>query len=310
MSNAFVATLIAPEPTPALAEVALPAVAAKLPHPQTRWLAANQAVDVHFSAPFTQDEEPARKALQSALMDMLAPFRVDVVLQADTLRRRKKLLLADMDSTIIGQECIDELARVVGRYDEISALTERAMRGALAFEPALRERVAMLQGIPVRVVEEVLQTRIVETPGAKTLVATMRAHGAWCALISGGFTLFVEAVATRLQFDECRANELEIAVQNNQPILAGRVKEPILGREAKLAALLDMRARHALHAQDTLCLGDGANDLAMIEAAGLGLAFHAKPKVAEVAHSALRFCDLTAVLYAQGYKSNEFAHSS
>jgi phosphoserine phosphatase len=180
------------------------------------------------------------------------------------------------------------------------------MRGEIAFEPALRERVALLKGLPVGVVDEVIERHITLTPGARTLVATMRASGARTCLVSGGFTLFTGRVGAMIGFDEHRGNTL--LAENGR--LAGRVAEPVLGREAKLATLLELRERLGLGPQDTLAAGDGANDLAMIEAAGLGVAYHAKPKVAEAAHARIDHGDLTALLYLQGYAARDFVQSA
>jgi phosphoserine phosphatase len=211
-------------------------------------------------------------------------------------------LLADMDSTMIGQECVDELADYAGVKERVAKITERAMRGEIEFEPALRERVALLKGLPVSVIDEVLKTRITPTPGGRALVATMRAHGAYTCLISGGFTLFTSAVAAMLGFDEHRANEL--VVRDGK--LTGEVKEPILGRAAKLATLIELLESVDLDDVDTLAVGDGANDLDMIRAAGLGVAYHAKPAVADAAAARIDYGDLTALLYAQGYRRDEF----
>ena len=219
------------------------------------------------------------------------------------IARRKKLLLADMDSTMIGQECIDELADFAGLKAHVAAITERAMRGEIEFEPALRERVALLKGLAVGVVDEVLAKRITLTPGGRELVATMRAHGAYTCLISGGFTLFTSAIAAMIGFDENRGNEL--LVEDGK--LSGKVAEPILGRAAKLATLNELREAFDLDDLDTLVVGDGANDLGMIQSAGLGIAYHAKPAVAAAAHARIDFGDLTALLYAQGYRRDEFA---
>ena len=219
--------------------------------------------------------------------------------------RRKRLFVADMDSTMIGQECIDELADYAGLKAHVAAITERAMRGEIAFEPALRERVALLKGLPVAVVDEVIEKRITLTPGGRTLVATMRRDGGIRCLVSGGFTLFTGRIAAMIGFDEHRGNTL--IVEDGK--LAGRVDEPILGREAKLATLVELRERLKLAPAETLAAGDGANDLAMIEAAGLGVAYHAKPTVADAAHARIDHGDLTALLYLQGYARAEFADS-
>jgi phosphoserine phosphatase len=219
--------------------------------------------------------------------------------------RRKKLFLADMDSTMIGQECIDELADYAGLKAHVAAITERAMRGEIEFEPALRERVALLRGLAVGVVDEVLKQRITPTPGGRELVMTMRAHGAYTCLISGGFTLFSNAVAEMIGFQENRANELKV----EDGKLSGEVVEPILGRAAKLATLIELRESFDLDEIDTLVTGDGANDLGMIEAAGLGVAYHAKPAVGAAAAARIDHGDLTALLYIQGYRRDEFVDS-
>jgi phosphoserine phosphatase len=203
---------------------------------------------------------------------------------------------------MIGQECIDELADFAGLKAHVARITERAMRGEIDFEPALRERVALLKGMPVSVVDEVLAKRIKSTPGGRELVATMRAHGAWTCLISGGFTLFTKVVAEWIGFQENRANQLQV----EDGKLTGEVVEPVLGRAAKLATLIDLRESFDLDNIDTLVVGDGANDLGMIEQAGLGVAYHAKPAVAASAAARIEHADLTALLYAQGYRRDEF----
>jgi phosphoserine phosphatase len=212
-----------------------------------------------------------------------------------------------MESTIIEQEMLDELAGYVGQRERVAAITERAMRGELDFAAALRERVALLAGLDARVLDEVAQ-RMTLMAGADTLLRTMRKAGAYCALVSGGFTVFTDRVARHLGFHEHQANTIEV----KDGRLTGRVIEPILGREAKLAALDRLRARMGLRPQDTLAVGDGANDLAMLEAAGLGVAFRAKPKVREQASAlptgaVITHGDLTALLYLQGYARDGFA---
>jgi len=226
---------------------------------------------------------------------------VDVVCQRNG-HRRKKLFVADMDSTMIGQECIDELAAFVGMKEHVAAITERAMRGEIAFEPALRERVALLKGLSADVVDKVIAERITLTPGGRELVMTMRANGAYTALVSGGFTLFTTRIGKTIGFHEDRSNEL--IVEDGK--LAGLVREPILGREAKLASLIELRDARSIARQDTMAVGDGANDLAMLGEAGLGVAFHAKPAVAEAAHARIDHSDLTALLFIQGYRRDEF----
>ena len=216
--------------------------------------------------------------------------------------RRKQLLIADMDSTIIGCECIDELADFAGVKAQVSAITERAMRGELDFEAALRERVAMLRGLPVADLQRAYDQRVRLNPGARTFVRTMAANGARCLLVSGGFSFFTERVAVAAGFHEDRANSLGVA----DDLLDGTVGDPILGREAKLANLVAEAERLGLPLADTLAIGDGANDLAMIGAAGLGLAYRAKPIVATEADAKIDHTDLTTALYFQGYSQADF----
>jgi phosphoserine phosphatase len=240
-------------------------------------------------------------ALLARLREALAGAPVDVAL-VSTRERRKRLFLADMDSTMIEQECIDELAALLGLRDEVSAITERAMRGEIAFEPALRERVALLKGLPVGVVDELVERRITLSRGARALVRTMRANGAHCCLVSGGFTVFTARVARMLGFHEHRANRLGV----RQGRLTGAVEEPILGRDAKRATLVELRERLGLPREAVLAVGDGANDLAMLAEAGMGVAYHAKPAVAAAANVRIDHADLTALLYLQGYRRAEF----
>jgi phosphoserine phosphatase len=215
--------------------------------------------------------------------------------------RRKRLLIADMDSTIITVECIDEIADFAGKRAEVAAITEQAMRGELDFAAALRARAAMLGGLDESVLAAAFAARVRLMPGARALVATMRANGAITALVSGGFTYFTSRVRVLAGFDLDRANTLEIA--NGK--LAGRVSEPIQGAEAKLAALRELIATHRLDPSETLAVGDGANDIPMIQAAGLGVAYHAKPRTAAAARARVDHADLTALLYLQGYRQSE-----
>ena len=217
--------------------------------------------------------------------------------------RRKRLLIADMDSTIIGCECLDELADFAGLKAEISAITERAMRGDLNFEAALTERVAMLKGLKLDALQKCYDARVALNPGARTLVRTMAANGARCVLVSGGFTFFTSRVAERAGFHAQRANTL----LDDGATLTGKVAMPILGGEAKLAALEE--EAHAIGAApaDALAIGDGANDLTMIKAAGLGVAYYAKPLVAAEAHAQIRHTTLETALFFQGYRRAEFA---
>jgi len=292
----LVATLICNPADPALDSTVVDGARAVLPSPgPAQWLFDEVAVDI----PFTGSDDIA--AVVRRLREARGDLPIDIVVQPRAARR-KKLFLADMDSTMIGQECIDELADFAGLKTHVAAITERAMRGEIEFEPALRERVALLKGLPVSVVDEVLKNRITATPGGRELVATMRAHGAYTCLISGGFTLFTNAVAALIGFQENRANEL--LVRDGK--LIGEVADPILGRAAKLATLTELREAFDLDNIDTLVVGDGANDLGMIEQAGLGIAYHAKPAVAAAAAARIDHGDLTALLYAQGYRRDEF----
>jgi phosphoserine phosphatase len=262
---------------------------------EPRWLDRGTAADIPFSATGDADQRTRADSVRALLAE------VDVVVQP-AANRRKRLFLADMDSTMIGQECIDELAAFVGLKDHVAAITERAMRGEIEFEPALRERVALLKNLPVKVVDEVIEKHITLTSGGRALVATMRANGGYTCLVSGGFTLFTSRIAAMIGFDETRANALTL--DNDK--LAGVVDEPIFGRESKRAALIELRDRLGLDRADTLVTGDGANDLDMIMEAGLGVAYHAKPKVAQAAPARIEHNDLTALLYVQGYKREEF----
>ncbi|MEQ8367106.1 MAG: phosphoserine phosphatase SerB [Roseicyclus sp.] len=231
----------------------------------------------------------------------LQPEGVDLVAQPSA-NRRKRLLLADMDSTMIQQECIDELADEAGVGDRVRTITAKAMNGELDFEQALRARVGLLKGLPETTIDAVLARRITMMPGGATLVATMKAHGAYAALVSGGFTAFSRDVAQRLGFDEHRANTL-LARDGK---LTGEVKTPILGRDAKIQALKDITRAHAITPDDVLAIGDGANDLGMLHLAGLGVAVHAKPAVQAEARHAINHGDLTALLYIQGYARSDF----
>ncbi|MFN4157600.1 MAG: phosphoserine phosphatase SerB [Gemmobacter sp.] len=217
--------------------------------------------------------------------------------------RRKRLLLADMDSTMIRQECIDELAEAAGVGAEVAAITARAMNGELEFEGALRARVALLRGLPEAVIDGVFAHRITFMPGGAALAATMRAHGARAALVSGGFTAFTKRVAAALGFDEHRANVLHVA----DGVVAGTVAEPILGRAAKVQALEEITARMGITPAEAIAVGDGANDLGMLAQAGMGVALHAKPAVAAECDLRVMQGDLTALLYLQGYAVTEFA---
>lgn len=240
--------------------------------------------------------EGARLALEGLIQS------VDVVVQPRA-GRRKRLLVADMDSTMIGQECIDELADYAGLKAEVAAVTGQAMRGELDFEAALDARVALLAGLDEAAIDRCHAERVRLTPGARALVGTMRGQGAYCLLVSGGFSLFADRVAAEIGFDAAVSNLLHIEGGR----LAGTVGRPILGAAGKMQALLDAAGAHAIPLADTLAVGDGANDIPMIEAAGLGIAYHAKPAAAAAADARIESNDLTALLYAQGYSSKEWA---
>lgn len=217
--------------------------------------------------------------------------------------RRKRLLLADMDSTVIEQECIDELAAVAGLGREVSQITERAMNGDLDFNTALIERVALLKDLPTSIIAEVIRDRITIAKGALCLINTMRAHGAYCALVSGGFTDFTQVISARLGFHYHRANHLA----REDDVLTGEVVPPILGRAAKVEAMVQLMAARQIGPEDVIAVGDGANDLDMLQRAGMGVALHAKPAVAAEAKIRIDHGDLTALLYLQGYAREEFA---
>lgn len=292
---ALVATLVAnpsnPVLTPALAEKAAEAVASS----RLYWLADGIACDIPL--PDGTDAIEAERLIRV----VLTGSPVDVAVQ-DAETRRKSFLIADMDSTMIGQECIDELAAEVGLKDQVSQITARAMNGEIAFEPALRERVALLKGLPISVVDDVIARRITLTPGGRELIATMRARGGYAALVSGGFTVFTAPIAAMLGFDENRAN---ILIEQDG-VLTGEVAEPILGKQAKVDSLFEIAGRLGISASDAIAVGDGANDLGMLGAAGSGVALHAKPAVAAEAKIRIDHGDLTALLYLQGYRKTDF----
>ncbi len=292
---ALVATLIAnpsnPVLTPQLAEAAAEAVQAS----GLYWLADGVACDLALKDGTDPNEAEARLR---AAVDGTA---IDVAVQ-DAETRRKKFLIADMDSTMIGQECIDELAAEVGLKEKVAAITARAMNGEIAFEPALIERVALLKGLPATVIAEVIAKRITLTPGGRELIATMKAKGHYTALVSGGFTVFTGPIAEKLGFHENRANEL---LEENGA-LTGEVARPILGKQAKVDALIEISERLGISTADAIAVGDGANDLGMLQLAGSGVALHAKPVVAEQAKIRIDHGDLSALLYLQGYRKTDF----
>lgn len=298
--NAFVLVLIGAADGSAPIGAVVEAVAAEIGGAAPLWLAPAEACEFAFESAGRVDAIAVRERVAARIAG--APVDVCVVPAAG---RRKALLVADMDSTIIEQECIDEMADMLGLKARIAAITERAMRGELPFETALRERLGLLAGLEVSALQRVFDERVTLMPGARTLVATMRANGAFTALVSGGFSFFTSRVAAAVGFDVNQANELEIAERR----LTGGVVGPILGREAKLEALLHYRDARALAQDATMAVGDGANDLAMIGAAGLGVAYRAKPVVAAEADCGITHGDLTALLYLQGYRKADFAAS-
>lgn len=260
------------------------------------WLAEDEAMDILLHAELNQ-------GIKTKILSLISALPIDYMFQTDE-NRRKKLLIADMDSTMIGQECIDELADFVGIREKISEITERSMRGDLDFDTALRERVGLLKGMPRSALQQAYEQKISLNEGARTLVQTMKANGAYTALVSGGFTFFTGQVQKLTGFDTTRANILNFEDDK----LDGTVGEPILGRQAKLEAMNEFCDMRNITLDDALAVGDGANDLAMVTKAGLGVAYHAKPIVAAKAKVAINHCDLTALLYLQGYKSSEFTN--
>jgi len=259
-----------------------------------KWLAAGEASE------FAVAEIPDNRW---EVWSDLQTLGVDLIVQPEE-GRRKMMLLADMDSTMIQQECIDELAAEAGVGDRVAAITAAAMNGELDFDGALRERVGLLKGLPESVIDEVLDKRITLMPGGQELVATMKANGAYAALVSGGFTAFTEAIAEKLGFDENRANTLI----SKDGLLTGDVGMPILGKQAKVDALEEITARLGISESDVLAVGDGANDLGMLKRAGTGVALHAKPSVAAQCDVRVNFGDLTALLYLQGYARDAFSN--
>ena len=299
----LVATLISNPAAPSLDAAAIERARRALPSAEApTWLDPGIAADIPFTGGRENTQAGDMRALSEHVRATLAGAPIDVLLQPAS-GRRKRLFLADMDSTMIGQECIDELADYVGLKPQVAAITERAMRGEIEFAPALRERVALLKGLPASLADKVIAERIRLTPGARTLVATLRNNGVHTCLVTGGFTLFTEHVAGMIGFHENRANTLLVDANGR---LTGQVMEPIFGREAKLATLIELRGRLGIAPDATLVAGDGANDIPMIEAAGLGVAYRAKPNVAKAAAARIDHGDLTALLYAQGYRRDEF----
>lgn len=292
---AFVATLIANPSNPVLTAAIGEHAAKSAGASGLYWLADGIACDIVLR----DDADPVAAAEE--IGEAIDGLPLDLVVQLSETRR-KSILIADMDSTMIGQECIDELAAEVGLKERVAAITARAMNGEIAFEPALIERVGLLKGLPLSVIDSVIESRITMTPGGATLIATMRARGFHTALVSGGFTVFTGPIAAKLGFHEHRSNRLVVV----DGVLTGEVEEPILGRQAKVDALEEIAARLGLTPDDAIAVGDGANDLGMIGIAGSGVALHAKPSVAAEARFRIDHGDLTALLYMQGYRKSDF----
>jgi len=292
----YIATLLSNPDRPVLDRTAVESLRNAWGGGDAVWL--DPAVAAEFALP----DMPANRW---QVWQGLQAVGVDLVVQPAE-GRRKRVLLADMDSTMIRQECIDELADEAGVGAHVAAITARAMNGEIEFEAALRERVALLAGLPEAVIAGVIADRITMMPGGAALVATMRAQGGYAALVSGGFTAFTGSVAARLGFDEHRANVLLA----EGGVLTGRVAEPILGRAAKVQALQEIAAAQGVSAAEVLAVGDGANDLGMLGLAGAGVALHAKPSVAAQCEIRINHGDLTALLFLQGYTREEFCEGS
>ncbi|MER5170721.1 phosphoserine phosphatase SerB [Thioclava sp. GXIMD2076] len=289
----YVALLLASPTTPKLDDTTVVALRNAWGGGEITWLAEG------IAAEFPIETIPDNRW---TVWEDLQALQIDLVV-VPSEGRRKKMLLADMDSTMIQQECIDELADVAGVGSRVKEITAKAMNGELDFEGALTERVGLLAGLPETVIREVIDTRITLMPGGPELLATMKRDGAYCALVSGGFTAFTRHIAATLGFDENRANTL--LVENGK--LTGKPGLPILGREAKVQAFHEISERLGLSADQVMAVGDGANDLGMLTIAGAGVALHAKPSVAAQCDIRINHGDLTALLYVQGYSLADFA---
>ncbi len=288
----FIATLLTNPAHPVLGRVTVESLRDAWGGGDALWL--NPGVAAEFALP----EVPANRW---QVWSGLQGIGVDLVIQT-AVGRRKHLLIADMDSTMIEQECIDELADAAGVGAHVAGITARAMNGELDFEDALRERVGLLAGLPETVIADVIRDRITLMPGGRALLATMKAQGAYAALVSGGFTAFTAAIAGVLGFDENRANTLII----KDGVLTGQVAVPVLGRAAKVQALHEISTRLGITPADAIAVGDGANDLGMLGLAGTGVALHAKPSVQSECDIRINHGDLTGLLYLQGYSRAEF----
>jgi len=293
----YVLTLIGNTESAPLEPVHIESLLQRLELPaETDWLAEKEACDLFITSSLTAEAitEKARGVLAGASIDTVCT-PVDA--------RRKKLLISDMDSTIINQECIDELAEVIGIGPQIREITATVIRGDISFPEALRTRIGLMKGMDIKTLESVYEQRITLKPGARTLVQTMRHHGAYCILVSGGFTYFTSRIAARLGFHHHQGNELIF----DQGKLTGEVQDQILGRSAKLDTLMTLCEEKGLPPSYVLAVGDGANDMKMIQAAGLGVAFHDHSgSLRNRANARIEFGDLTALLYIQGYRRSEF----
>ncbi len=289
----YIVTLLTSPAKPSLSREAVEALRNAWGGGDAQWLSVGEAAE------FVIERAPANGP---QVWEALQAEGIDMVVQP-TEGRRKKMLLADMDSTMIQQECIDELAAEAGVGARVAEITAKAMNGELDFEGAIDERVGLLKDLPEEIIDQVLNTRIDYMPGGKALVQTMKANGGYAALVSGGFTAFTAKVAGELGFDENRANTLEIADGK----LTGRVVRPILGREAKLDALEEITKTLGIEHADVLAVGDGMNDLLMLANAGTGVALHGKPALQAECDVRINHGDLTALLYIQGYAKSEFA---
>ena len=293
----LVITLIASPERQNLSQSLITDVSRILNPTYTNWLAPGKACDLFLASNTIQERAEAE------LAQILSEAEIDHAIQTNN-NRRKKALIADMDSTMIHQECIDELALEAGAGDEVAEITTRAMNGEIDFIDAMKMRVAVLEKLNISAINRVLENRITFVPGGRELVQTMKAKGSYTALVSGGFTAFTTQVAKILGFDEHRANILE----TNNDMLTGRLIEPVLGGEAKVKALYEIGEKLTLSPGDFITVGDGANDIPMLKLAGTGVAFHAKPKVRAVTKIHIDHGDLTSLLYLQGYKENEFVN--
>ena len=294
--TSHVLTLIGAAGGPPLEAGHIDRVRARLPDAhEPDWMATGEACDLPI------DVAGAPEKIVATARDALGGLAVDIACLPAT-GRRKRMLLSDMDSTVIDQECIDEIAALAGIGQEISAITAQVIRGDISFEDALNRRVALLRGQKSDLLEQVYKTRITLKPGARTLVQTMRANGAHCVLVSGGFTYFTARIAARLGFQEHLGNELLVA----NGLVSGKVREPVLGRGAKRVTLDRLCRDRGLDCRDVLAVGDGANDIEMLQAAGLGVALHAAPAVRDAANACVDRAGLTALLYLQGYRKSEF----